>query len=106
MQDKPSCLIERKWKMYGKDQRWYHVRKHSCGRQIETFLFLKHFIEERGYSPTVQEIADEIRVSKSTAHRYLKRLEAVGLIRWESVKPRTIRLNELPFELEDSRTDE
>ena len=42
----------------------------------------------------VNEIADEMRVSTSTALSYLRDLENAGLIRREADKPRTIRIAE------------
>lgn len=78
--------------MYGKDGRWYTTRHRSVGKKLETYRFLVRFIEETGYSPTVREIADEMRVSTSTALSYLRDLENAGLIRREADKPRTIRI--------------
>ena len=80
--------------MYGKDGRWYTTRHRSVGKKLETYRFLIRFIHEMGYSPTVQEVADEMQVSKSTALAYLKDLENAGMIRRESDKPRTIRIVE------------
>ena len=80
--------------MYGKDGRWYTTRHRSVGKKLETYRFLVRFIGEMGYSPTVREIADEMRVSTSTALSYLRDLENVGLIRREADKPRTIRIAE------------
>ena len=48
--------------MYGKDGRWYTTRYRSVGKKIETYRFLVRYIGEMGHSPTVQEVADEMRV--------------------------------------------
>ena len=48
--------------MYGKDGRWYTTRHRSVGKKIETYRFLVRYIGEMGHSPTVQEVADEMRV--------------------------------------------
>ena len=78
--------------MYGKDGRWYKTRRRSEGKKIETYHFLVRYIEEVGYPPTVQEVADEMQVSKSTAFVYLKALENAGLISRAADKPRTIKI--------------
>ena len=68
--------------MYGKDGRWYKVRRRSVGRQLEVYRFLKTCVESRGYTPTVQEMADEVHVTGSTVAGYLRELEKAGLIRY------------------------
>ena len=78
--------------MYGKDGRWYKTRRRSEGKKIETYHFLVGYIEAVGYPPTVQEVADEMQVSKSTAFVYLKALENAGLISRAADKPRTIKI--------------
>lgn len=50
--------------------------------QRETLEFLRQFIAERGYAPTLKDIAVSIGVrSPSTAHFHLGRLEDKGFIR-------------------------
>lgn len=50
--------------------------------QRQTLDFLKSFIVEKGFGPTLKEIADSIGVkSVSTAHFHLERLEQKGYIR-------------------------
>ena len=78
--------------MYGKDGRWHKTRRRSEGKKIETYRFLVRYIEKVGYPPTVQEVADEMQVSKSTAFTYLKALENAGLISRAEDKPRTIKI--------------
>ena len=78
--------------MYGKDGRWYTARRRSVGKKLETYRYLVRYIGEMGYPPTLQEVADELRVSKSTVFVYLKELEHAGMIRREADKPRTIRI--------------
>jgi len=49
--------------------------------QRQTLDFLKHFIADKGYGPTLKEIAEAIGVkSVSTAHFHLERLEDKGFI--------------------------
>ncbi len=50
--------------------------------QRQTLEFLRNFIADRGYGPTLKEIARHIGVkSVSTAHFHLERLEDKGFIR-------------------------
>jgi len=49
--------------------------------QRETLKFLRNFMADRGYAPTLKEIAKHIGVkSASTAHFHLERLEQKGFI--------------------------
>lgn len=47
-------------------------------RAVERFVW--EFTERRGYSPSLQEIADSVGVSKTTAYRYVDRLRADGIV--------------------------
>jgi len=50
--------------------------------QRQTLEFLRNFIADRGYAPTLKDIAEHIGVkSVSTAHFHLERLEDKGFIR-------------------------
>ncbi|MCB0310729.1 MAG: transcriptional repressor LexA [Bdellovibrionales bacterium] len=50
--------------------------------QRQTLEFLRNFIAEKGYAPTLKDIAQHIGVkSLSTAHFHLERLEDKGFIR-------------------------
>ncbi|MBX7144073.1 MAG: transcriptional repressor LexA [Oligoflexia bacterium] len=50
--------------------------------QRQTLEFLRNFIADRGYGPTLKDIAEHIGVkSVSTAHFHLERLEDKGFIR-------------------------
>ncbi len=50
--------------------------------QRQTLEFLRQFIADRGYGPTLKDIAESIGVkSVSTAHFHLERLEDKGFIR-------------------------
>jgi len=50
--------------------------------QRQTLEFLRNFIADRGYGPTLKEISEHIGVkSLSTAHFHLERLEDKGFIR-------------------------
>lgn len=55
--------------------------------------FVRQYISERGYSPTVREIGKAVGLSSSaTVHRHLTILSQQGLISWIPDAPRTIRL--------------
>jgi repressor LexA len=48
---------------------------------------------ERGYSPTVRELAAELGLrSPAPLHRYLERLRDEGKVSWETGKARTLRV--------------
>lgn len=50
--------------------------------QRQTLEFLRNFIADRGYAPTLKDIAEHIGVkSVSTAHFHLERLEDKGFIK-------------------------
>jgi len=47
-------------------------------RAVERFVW--EFTERRGYSPSLQEIADGAGISKTTAHRYVAKLRSDGIV--------------------------
>jgi repressor LexA len=47
---------------------------------IVIYDFIKSYIQQNGYSPNLREIAKGCHVGRSTASRYLDRLEAKGRI--------------------------
>ncbi len=63
------------------------------GKQKRVYLYIKSYIEENGYPPTVREICEAVQVkSTSTAHGYLTRLEKKGFIKRDTSRPRAIGL--------------
>lgn len=61
--------------------------------QHKAYLFIKDFIQENGYAPSLMEIANGIGVkSKSLISRYIHALKKAGLIDLEEGKRRHIRL--------------
>ena len=55
--------------------------------------FIKSEIEEKGYPPSVREICAAVGLrSTSTVHAHLNHLEAQGLIRRDSTKPRALEV--------------
>ena len=47
-------------------------------RAVERFVW--EFTDQRGYSPSLQEIADSVGVSKTTAYRYVESLRSDGIV--------------------------
>ncbi len=69
-------------------------------RQKKILQFLKDFLREKGYPPSVREIGKAVGLkSSSTVHGYLSKLEEYGFIRRDPTKPRAIDLlEEKPWE--------
>jgi len=64
-------------------------------RQKSVYDFLKSFIEENGYAPTVKEMCVHFgKTSLNTMHKHLITLEEKGLITRDSKKSRSVELVE------------
>jgi repressor LexA len=62
-------------------------------RQQEIFDFVKKYVGEHGYPPTVRDIGQAIGLaSSSTVHAHLTNLEKHGLLRRDPTKPRAIEV--------------
>ena len=62
-------------------------------KQAETLTFIKRYMVEHGFPPSVREICKGMNLnSPATAHAHLKELERKGIIRKECNKFRTIEL--------------
>lgn len=62
-------------------------------KEKEIIVFIKGFIEEKGYSPTVREIAKGVNLSStSSVYFYLSRLREVGHINYIDSSPRTVTI--------------
>jgi repressor LexA len=73
-------------------------------RQKELLDYLKEFITDRGYSPSLEEICQHFGLaSKATVHKHLQNLEEKGLIRRDYNISRSIELVE---QKEESRRGE
>ena len=69
------------------------LAKRTENRQIEILKFIHTRVTEKGYPPTVREIAEAVQLSStSTVHGHLSRLEKKGLILRDPTKPRAIEL--------------
>lgn len=66
-------------------------------RQKRILDFILHTVEERGYPPSVREIADAVGLaSPSTVHAHLEALQEKGYIRKDATKPRAIEISYAP----------
>jgi repressor LexA len=62
-------------------------------RQRAILEYLRVFVDEHGYPPTVREIGEAVGLrSPSTVHAHLAQLERAGLLRRDPTKPRAIEL--------------
>ncbi len=74
------------------------------GRQKAILEFIGQHSQEKGYPPSVREIAAAVGLrSPSTVHSHLERLQELGFLKKNPSQPRTIELQEsanpyLPFE--------
>lgn len=67
--------------------------KAMTAKQALVLEFIKTYIADRTYPPTVQEIGRGLKIgSKNTVFQYLARLERAGYIEREFGKARGIRL--------------
>jgi len=65
----------------------------SQQNQQKILDFIKREIEQKGYPPSVREICAGVGLkSTSTVHAHLNHLEAQGLIRRDSTKPRALEV--------------
>lgn len=68
-------------------------------RQQAIMDFIKEQVEEKGYPPSVREIALAVGLaSSSTVHGHLSRLEEKGYIRRDPTKPRAIEILDITGE--------
>ena len=66
-------------------------------RQKKILDFILSTVEERGYPPSVREIADSVGLaSPSTVHAHLEALQKKGYIRKDATKPRAIEISYAP----------
>jgi repressor LexA len=64
-------------------------------RQRAILDYLRGFVEEHGYPPTVREIGEAVGLrSPSTVHAHLAQLERAGLLRRDPTKPRALELTD------------
>ena len=75
-------------------------------RQRAILDYLREFIDEHGYPPTVREIGEAVGLSSpSTVHAHLAQLERAGLLRRDPTKPRALELADRRRESREVRPD-
>jgi repressor LexA len=75
-------------------------------RQRAILDYLRVFVDEHGYPPTVREIGEAVGLrSPSTVHAHLAQLERAGLLRRDPTKPRAIELTDRRREVDESPAD-
>jgi repressor LexA len=69
------------------------VEMNLTQRQQEIFDFVRKYVGEHGYPPTVRDIGKAIGLaSSSTVHAHLANLEKLGVLRRDPTKPRAIEV--------------
>lgn len=69
------------------------MRKGITKRQREVLDVINKYVEEKGYSPSYQEIAMRMNISSAaTIHGFLNILRLKGLVTWEPKMPRTLKV--------------
>lgn len=70
---------------------------------VEIYVYLWHYYQEHGFSPTQQEIAEACYVARSGVSRHLDKLTIWGWVTREDGKARGVRplkpLNEIENQL-------
>ena len=75
-------------------------------RQRAILDYLREFVDEHGYPPTVREIGEAVGLrSPSTVHAHLAQLERAGLLRRDPTKPRALELTDRRRDFADARSD-
>ncbi len=63
-------------------------------KQLRLLTFIRDFRRERGYAPTMQELADQFRVSKVTVFEHVEALQRKGYLERLPHKARSLKLSE------------
>lgn len=66
-------------------------------RLLEILSFIHRFSESKGFSPTIQEIADQFKIAAPSALDHVSRLENAGFIKRTPKQWRSIQVIDLPF---------
>ena len=75
-------------------------------RQRSVYEFIESYIQEKGFGPTVREIAEAVNLSSpSTVHVHLKTLEEKGYIVRDPLKSRSIALPHSEVQTESFGSD-
>ena len=61
-------------------------------RQKEIFVFIRHFLSEHGFPPTIRETATFFHIAPASVLGHLHALETKGFIRRERAKSRCLEI--------------
>lgn len=62
-------------------------------RQKDVLNALDNYTKEKGYAPSIREIAEIVHLaSSSTVYGHLEKLKENGYVTWEPSQPRTLRI--------------
>ena len=61
-------------------------------RQLEIVSFIRDYFADKGYAPTMQEIANHLGVSRPTVFEHIEALEAKGALQRQALRSRGIEL--------------
>ena len=62
-------------------------------KQLRVLTYIRDYTSAHGYAPTMQELADEFRVSKVTVFEHIAALQKKGLLRRARHKARSLQLS-------------
>lgn len=63
-------------------------------KQMRVLTYVRDYTRDKGYAPTMQELADEFGVSKVTVFEHIATLQKKGLLRRSRHKARSLQLSE------------
>lgn len=67
---------------------------HLTPKQLRLLQFIRDYRRARGYAPTMQELADEFRVSKVTVFEHVEALQKKGFLARLPHKARSLQLSD------------
>ncbi len=72
-------------------------------KQLRVLTFIRDFTRAHGYSPTMQELADEFQVSKVTVFEHIAAVQRKGYLKRSPHKARSLQLSD-DIEFPDERS--
>lgn len=66
--------------------------REATRKQLEVVNFIRSFISQHGYPPTMTEIGDYLGITKSTVFSHLAACERKGLIEVDRGRQRALRV--------------
>lgn len=75
--------------------------KSLTSRQEEVLTFIRNFIREKKYPPTIREVAATFGISVKGAYDHLKALEKKSVLRCDPNRSRSIEILDTPGDLEE-----